>query len=164
MKNLDDFIAGTKTFDDVVEDYSLLYRDIVDGNKIWSWNKSVPGGENLTLAQKKAIKAKAVADGLIPDVGVITKVVDGKTVRYADFKSAGVVVDTKPLPKELWQAKDTEQFKYLDEMIGGRPEGMTWHHSPDDGIMELVPFGVHNITNHNGGRTIGHWAYNPGGR
>jgi len=24
--------------------------------------------------------------------------------------------------------------------------------------MELVPFGIHNIVPHNGGRTIGHWA------
>ncbi|MHC1748042.1 MAG: HNH endonuclease [Cellulosilyticaceae bacterium] len=30
--------------------------------------------------------------------------------------------------------------------------------------MELVPFGIHNVTNHIGGRSPGHWAYRPGGR
>ncbi|MDD9148965.1 HNH endonuclease [Sporolactobacillus sp. CQH2019] len=29
------------------------------------------------------------------------------------------------------------------------------------GRMELVPFGIHNITPHNGGRTIGMWANAP---
>ncbi|UOK66269.1 HNH endonuclease [Paenibacillus sp. FSL k6-2145] len=27
--------------------------------------------------------------------------------------------------------------------------------------MQLVPFGIHNITKHNGGRTNGHWADAP---
>nr|WP_239652696.1 HNH endonuclease [Pseudoalteromonas piscicida] len=25
--------------------------------------------------------------------------------------------------------------------------------------MELVPFGPHNVINHQGGRSKGHWAY-----
>ncbi|WP_062052580.1 HNH endonuclease [Bacillus sp. JCM 19034] len=32
--------------------------------------------------------------------------------------------------------------------------------NPDD-KMELVPFGIHNITPHNGGRTKGMWADAP---
>ncbi|MGG0454595.1 HNH endonuclease [Bacillus mycoides] len=42
-----------------------------------------------------------------------------------------------------------------------QPEGKTWHHKEKDGIMELVPFDIHNITKHNGGRTKGHWADAP---
>ncbi|WP_370650293.1 HNH endonuclease [uncultured Clostridium sp.] len=30
--------------------------------------------------------------------------------------------------------------------------------------MELVPSGIHNVYNHNGGRTKNHWAYQKGGR
>lgn len=30
--------------------------------------------------------------------------------------------------------------------------------------MELVPTGIHNVYNHNGGRTKNHWAYRKGGR
>lgn len=38
---------------------------------------------------------------------------------------------------------------------------MTWHHTEIPGKMELVPFGIHNITPHNGGRTAGMWADAP---
>ena len=37
----------------------------------------------------------------------------------------------------------------------------TWHHTEIPGKMELVDFGVHNITSHNGGRTAGMWASGP---
>lgn len=36
-----------------------------------------------------------------------------------------------------------------------------WHHNEESGLMQLVPFGIHNITKHNGGRTKGHWADAP---
>ncbi|WP_353056171.1 HNH endonuclease signature motif containing protein [Priestia koreensis] len=64
------------------------------------------------------------------------------------------------LPEEFWRGTDREQFNWLDSRIeGGRPKGMTWHHSEIDGKMELVPFGIHNIINHKGGRSPGHWAH-----
>ena len=57
---------------------------------------------------------------------------------------------------------DRAQFEWLDARIpGGRPEGYTWHHTETPGRMELVPFGEHNITNHVGGRSPGHWAHVP---
>lgn len=164
MKNLDDFAKGLKSFDEVADDFAKKYAEIVNSNKKWSWMDDVPGAENLTKGNKDKIRELCVQKGLIPEIGVVTKVVDGKTVRYADFKSAGVVQKTVDLPENLWSATDNKQFQYLDDLIGGRPAGTTWHHSPVDGKMELVPFGIHNITNHNGGRTIGHWAYRPGGR
>lgn len=78
--------------------------------------------------------------------------------------SAGLVKQKVELPKNLWSESDTIQFKWLDEQIGGRPLGYTWHHSEISEQMELVPRGIHNVYNHNGGRTIGHWAYREGGR
>ncbi|MGR5901029.1 HNH endonuclease signature motif containing protein [Bacillus cereus] len=86
---------------------------------------------------------------------------DGMRYGFADFKSAGLVVETKQLPERLWLMSDEEQFKWLDNAIGGRPEGMTWHHTEVPGKMELVPFGIHNITIHNGGRSAGMWADAP---
>lgn len=71
---------------------------------------------------------------------------------FADFASAGVVEETVQLPKKFWKISDKEQFKWLDEQIGGTRKGMTWHHNP---------FGIHNITPHNGGRTKGMWADSP---
>ena len=48
--------------------------------------------------------------------------------------------------------------------MGGRPVGTTWHHTEIPGVMELVPFGIHNVYNHKGGASFGHWAYRPFGR
>ena len=159
LKNIDEFIDGTKTFDDVVDDFVRLYSEKIQTNKTWSWNKSFHGGEYLTARQRKLIKEKAIADGLIPNVNVIKA--DGMRYGFADFKSAGLVVETKDLPESLWLKSDEAQFKWLDNVIGGRPEGMTWHHTEVPGKMELVPFGIHNITIHNGGRSTRMWADAP---
>ncbi len=105
------------------------------------------------------IKEKAIEDGLIPNVNVIKA--DGMRYGFADFKSAGLVVETKDLPESFWLKSDEAQFEWLDNVIGGRPEGMTWHHTEVPGKMELVPFGIHNITIHNGGRSTGMWADAP---
>ena len=159
LKNIDEFIDGTKTFDDVVDDFARLYSEKIQTNKTWSWNKSFHGGEHLTARQRKLIKEKAIEDGLIPNVNVIKA--DGMRYGFADFKSAGLVVETKDLPESLWLKSDEAQFEWLDNVIGGRPEGMTWHHTEVPGKMELVPFGIHNITIHNGGRSTGMWADAP---
>ncbi|MFB6468418.1 HNH endonuclease [Cytobacillus sp. Hz8] len=159
LKNIDEFIDGTKNFDDVVDDFARLYSEKIQTNKTWSWNKSFHGGEYLTARQRKLIKEKAIADGLIPNVNVIKA--DGMRYGFADFKSAGLVVETKDLPESLWLKSDEAQFEWLDNVIGGRPEGMTWHHTEVPGKMELIPFGIHNITIHNGGRSIGMWADAP---
>ncbi|MBP3039037.1 HNH endonuclease [Bacillaceae bacterium Marseille-Q3522] len=159
LKNIDEFIDGTKTFDDVVDDFARLYSEKIQTNKTWSWNKSFHGGEYLTARQRKLIKEKAIAVGLIPNVNVIKA--DGMKYGFADFKSAGLVVETKDLPESLWLKSDEVQFEWLDNVIGGRPEGMTWHHTEVPGKMELVPFGIHNITIHNGGRSTGMWADAP---
>lgn len=80
--------------------------------------------------------------------------------KYPDFGSVGLIYRIDYLPVELWNASDSVQFRWLDNRIpGGRPNGFTWHHSEIDGRMELVPFGIHNIINHIGGRSKGHWAF-----
>ena len=159
FKNIDDFINGNKKFDDVLDDYSRVYSDGIQSNKPWNWDNTIPGGENLTAKQKKMIKESAISSGYIPDIKV-TKV-DGLRYGYADFKGAGVVKETVQLPEDMWKLSDTEQFKWLDEKIGGHVDDYTWHHTETPGKMELVPFGIHNITSHNGGRTTGMWADAP---
>ncbi|XBU92307.1 pre-toxin TG domain-containing protein [Peribacillus frigoritolerans] len=159
LKNIDEFIAGTKTFEDVINDFAKLYSEKILTNKTWSWNKSFHGGEYLTARQRKLIKEKAIENGVIPNVNVIK--VEGMRYGFADFKTAGVVVEIKELPERLWLSSDDEQFDWLDNAIGGRPEGMTWHHTEIPGKMELVPFKIHNITIHNGGRSTGMWADAP---
>ncbi|OAB45511.1 HNH endonuclease [Paenibacillus glacialis] len=159
--------AGQKILNngDSLDSVARNYIDQVKTNKRWTWTDDIPGAEKLTKNEKIAIKEYAVKQALIEDVPIKTIVTaEGKKCRIADFNAAGVVKETKQLPEELWKASDAEQFKWLDEAIGGRPSGTTWHHSEFDGKMELVPFGIHNITNHNGGRTKGLWSYRVNGR
>ncbi len=132
------------------------YAHTVMSNKPWSWPEDIPGGADLTAAQRKAIREKAVANGLIPNVTY------KPGTQYLDFEKAGLVQRIEHLPPELWKASDKKQFEWLDAKIpGGRPAGTTWHHSEIDGRMELVPFGPHNIFNHKGGRSPGMWADAP---
>lgn len=159
LRNIDDFINGNKKFDEVIEDYAKVYKEHVDLNKPWSWDDTIPGGDSLSSAQKRKIKEMAIEKGHIPEIKV-TKA-DGMRYGFADFASAGVVEETVQLPERFWKLSDKEQFKWLDEQIGGTRKGITWHHTEVPGKMELVPFGIHNITPHNGGRTKGMWADAP---
>ncbi|WP_404357081.1 HNH endonuclease [Cytobacillus firmus] len=159
LKNIDDFINGNKNFDDVIGDYAKIYKEHVVLNKPWSWDDTIPGGASLSSAQKRKIKEMAIEKGHIPEIKV-TKA-DGMRYGFADFASAGVVEETVQLPEKFWKLSDKEQFKWLDEQVGGTRKGMTWHHTEVPGKMELVPFGIHNITPHNGGRTKGMWADAP---
>ena len=159
IKNIDEFIGGNKSFDDVLDDYAKVYADKINSNQAWSWDDTIPGGENLTKKQRRIIKQQAIDAGLIPDINV-TKV-EGMRYGFADFESAGVVKETQYLPENMWKMSDAEQFKWLDEQIGGTVDGYTWHHTEIPGKMQLVPTGIHNITTHNGGRTAGMWADAP---
>ena len=154
LKHISEYVAGLREFDDVVKDYAKLYAEKVKSNRKWQWDEDIFGGESLTITQKSMIKAVAVNNADIPNVQIVK--FDGKT--YADFENAGVVTEIFVLPKSMWNLSDAAQFKWLDEQIGGHKVGYTWHHSEIPGIMELVPFGIHNITYHNGGRTRGMWA------
>lgn len=121
------------------------YAELVQSNKPWEWSQI---DKKITKKEKEAIKELAVKEGLIPQIYV-----DPKT-GFADFTK--FVIREAKLPKELWNKSDDIQFRWLDKQIGGRPKGYTWHHHQDEGRMQLVEFGVHNVTNHNGGRSV--WA------
>ncbi|MAD44265.1 MAG: hypothetical protein CMH98_04595 [Oceanospirillaceae bacterium] len=83
------------------------------------------------------------------------------------------------LPEELLEASDKRQFdeankqlkdyidnnkdeakskfnsEQLDDIESGyTPEGYTWHHSEDKGIMQLVDTEIHAKTGHTGGKSI----------
>lgn len=73
IKNIDEFIGGNKSFDDVLDDYAKVYADKINSNQAWSWDDTIPGGENLTKKQRSIIKQQAIDAGLITDIKV-TKV------------------------------------------------------------------------------------------
>ena len=150
-------------YDDAVryEDYwynvsAEKYAKFVKSNKLWSWNDMNMG--DFTYLDKRIIKQRAISQNLIPNVSL------KPGTRYADFKGANLVIRTETLPKNLWEESDSIQFNYLNKKIKGEVPGTTWHHTEMPGQMELVPFGIHNIFNHQGGRTKGNWAYTPKGR
>ena len=101
-KNIDDFIAGNKNFDDVLDDYAKIYSDKVNSNSRWQWDEDILGGEGLTRSQKAQIKSKAIANGYIEDIKI--NKVDGKS--FADFKGAGVVKENVELPEYMWTMSD----------------------------------------------------------
>lgn len=157
-KNIREFVNGRKKFTEVIDDYAKVYERLVKSNEVWQWNRDVIGGDILTKRQKRQIKRHAEEKGYIIKVNIIKK---GLKLRFgiADFKGAGLVKETLYLPEDMWNISDVKQFKWLDDQIGGPVEGYTWHHTENPGEMELVPFGYHNITTHNGGRTKGFWAF-----
>ncbi|WP_258379275.1 HNH endonuclease [Enterococcus plantarum] len=110
---LDEFARGKLSFDDVLGDYAKKYSETVAKNDKWSWNKSIPGGENLSIKQKRLIKERALKDGLIPTVKVTP--IEGMKYGFADFKGANLVHESVELPAELWKASDKVQFDWLNK-------------------------------------------------
>lgn len=179
LKKIQDFIDGKIDFEEVKEIYAEYYADAVNSNKPWTWNETIPTGYALSAGQKKKIKEYAQEKGDIPKVPIVEK--NGK--KYADFSK--LTVFQCMLDKEDWFKTDSEQFVKCNEQLKEAilkdselakqftpeqieqimnretPSGYTWHHSEVDGMMQLVPFGIHNSTNHCGGRSEGHWADAP---
>lgn len=158
--NLKSFKKGLTSFDDVVQDYAKIYADKVNSNERWTW-ENFYNGKKLTSDQRTMIKSVAQKMGYIPTVDL------KPGTKFVDFESADVIYKInnenviKQLPKEMWKVSDYKQFKYLDSLLpdGKRPKGYTWHHSEIAGRMELVPYGLHRIYHHAGGRAKGYWAH-----
>lgn len=179
QQKIQDFLDRKIDFEEVKEIYAEYYADAVNSNRPWSWGDTIPGGDDLTGGQKKAIREYAREKGMVPTVPTYEK--DGKT--YADFSEYTAFEFV--LDKEDWPKTDREQFDKCNEALkkaieenpelakqfteeqleqinrGETPSGYTWHHSEKDGVMQLVPYGVHNSTNHHGGRSEGNWADAP---
>ncbi len=179
QQKIQDFLDGKIDFEEVKEIFAEYYADAVNSNHPWSWGDTIPGGDELTGGQRKAIREYAREKGMVPTAPTYEK--DGKT--YADFSEHQVFECV--LNKEDWPKTDKEQFDKCNEMLkkaieenpelakqftkeqleqinrGETPSGYTWHHSEKDGVMQLVPYGVHNSTNHHGGRSEGNWADAP---
>jgi hypothetical protein len=80
----------------------------------------------------------------------------GKTIVTEDL---GYLPLSLPYQNADKAESDKVQFEYLNKLIGGEETGYTWHHTETPGKMELIPYGIHNMVAHNGGRSPGMWAY-----
>jgi hypothetical protein len=136
---------GSKVFRNRVR----AYVEAVNSNRPWSWDEIGLGF--LNHAGKAVVSKSALDAGFLPRIPV------DRGTRHADFSR--VVIEERVLPEHLWHLTDDVQFRYLDNLIGGRPAGTTWHHHELPGWMQLVPFGAHSITWHFGGRSPGGWAW-----
>lgn len=125
------------------------YVDAVRSNRPWTW-KGIGLGW-LDGQEKEVVRLRAAEVGLIPKIPV-----DFLT-GSADFSS--VLVEEQILPEDLWLSTDDAQFRYLNDLIGGQVPGTTWHHHELPGWMQLLPFGIHAITGHFGGRSEGEWSF-----
>lgn len=62
-------------------------------------------------------------------------------------------IDSHPSLRELFSAEQIEQIQ--DGIITGMaPDGFTWHHNEEAGVLQLVDQEIHAITGHTGGRSI----------
>ena len=130
------------------------YAGLVDSNKEWKWKTGFD--VKFKKSEERLIRREAIARGLVPELPF------KPGTRHPDFEAAGLMETYRFLPKNYWKMGDTAQNNWLNARLpNGKPEGYTWHHSEIAGRMELIPFGIHNITNHKGGRAPGGWAYRP---
>lgn len=130
------------------------YGEAVATDRPWNWRTEF---DDVTLrdADRDLIRAAA------RDLDLVQTVPYKGDTRYANFQAIdAVITESNSLPPDMWALSNTQQFAWLNNHIfdGVQPPGTTWHHSEIEGRMELVPFGIHNITNHQGGRSPGQWA------
>jgi hypothetical protein len=140
-------LFGSRAFAEQVR----LYVEAVKSNRPFSWNDI--GLSGLDAVEREVVRMRAIEVGLIPRIPV-----DPRT-SHADFSS--VLIEERVLPEHLWLSSDDVQFRYLDDLIGGHIDGTTWHHHELPGWMQLLPFGVHNLWGHRGGRSPSGWADAP---
>lgn len=129
---------------EVIAQRAGTYADLVNSNRPWTWADVADG--NISRSERALIRQSAADQGLVRRIPV------NPVTRYADF--SGHIVEDVQLPRQYWGASDDVQFRVLNEQIGGARPGHTWHHHQDPGRMQLVEFGVHNATNHVGGRQV----------
>jgi hypothetical protein len=127
-------------------------------DKRFQWDKL---DKQLTRAECSEIRKYVRQEKLMPEVKFVPN------TKFPIFPPETVAAEIK-LPKDMWDKSDKEQFDYLDKKYEeGRKEkppkykpkggkAYTWHHHHEDGKMQLVEYGTHNSTKHDGGRTT--WA------
>ena len=137
------------------------YAELIDNSVPWTWDDVAP---DLKRSQRRKIRKIAREEFDVPVIPV------AKKTKFPAFPAEFIAEDNTNLPQELYGASDSVQFGWLNRDLKSRnpnydPETQsfppdtkryTWHHHQDDGRMQLVEFGVHNATNHKGGRTT--WA------
>ncbi|MED1436628.1 hypothetical protein [Bacillus mycoides] len=81
-ENIEEFVKCNKKFEEVLDDYSLIYGEIVNSNKPWSWQDNFIG--KLSGRQRRMIKERALE--LHPEIPQVeVEKIKGLKFEYADF-------------------------------------------------------------------------------
>ncbi len=147
-----------KDIDGLAKQYVALV--IKSEKKNWTWSDvKTKGNDRLTATQRKKIRDLAISKYNVPVIPVDKNKFPAFPAKY--------IAHTVQLDPSLYMSTDAVQFRQLnkdlkavnpnyDEATQSFPPSKkkyTWHHHQDTGKMQLVEFGVHNATNHKGGRT-----------
>jgi toxin YxiD len=158
---------GTTVCPTEIPSMAQQYADLVlkSESKTWTWmDIKSSTGDTAKRSQQSKIRKYAIDNFKVPEIPVDSN-------KFPDF--TGYVALETVLPKSFHKnTSDSVQFREADKAVKAlRPDydeatnsfppdkkRYTWHHhqGPPDGKMQLVEFGVHNATNHKGGRTT--WA------
>ena len=56
VKNIERYVVGEVSFGDVLDDYAVLYGNMVNSNMHWSWRENVPNQSAIGKSKRKQIK------------------------------------------------------------------------------------------------------------
>lgn len=140
-------------------------------------------GADIVEAEELDTRNSALEGDVHPETGVpfVEKAIDlpnGQVVEgiFPEFDSSFQVI----LAEELYQESDEVHFSVANDTLyqaiqadpsladkmglsdkdihqlanGQTPEGYTWHHNEEPGLMQLVDEEIHDQTGHTGGRSI----------
>jgi hypothetical protein len=162
------------------------YADKVNSDRPWNWKDNMDN--QIPQSMHSTIKSRAVSQDLIPNIPIDKSTTLPGEPGFADF--TGSILKEVQMPEKiinpdgsetnLWLSKDPIQFRWLNDHLSSldpnySQDGGTWHHNQGgsvdesanggpgrpDGTMQLVRFGIHNITQHAGARADGGWADAP---
>lgn len=160
----------------IFKDIVTSYKTIAD--KIPDFSKNITGGDLNGLTTRNG----RLEGQTHPETGIPYERKTVETHKGENVDGVFPVFDSKfdaNLPEILFKSSDSQQFKesnrqlkewvdnnpdearnifdteQLEDIARGRtPEGCTWHHSEEKGVMQLVDTEVHAKTGHTGGKTI----------
>jgi hypothetical protein len=141
---------------DKLDAYARDYADDVNSNTQVLWMELAP---ELSTRQIRNVRQYAREQGYVKPAPVNEQ-------GYADFtgyiyERNGQVLDNVRLPEDLWGVPKERQFRYLNNELFGTPvtpDGWIWHHHQEPGQMQLVMRGIHYVTEHFGGESMGGWS------
>lgn len=141
---------------DKLDGYAKRYAEVVNANKKVEWEVLAP---ELSRRQVKNVRQYAREQGYVKPAPV-------NEAGHADFTGHiydhnGKVLDNVRLPENLWGVPKERQFRHLNNELFGSsatPDGWIWHHHQEAGRMQLVREGIHTITEHIGGESLGGWS------